>query len=216
MTEVQNKNIYFFSDLHLGFPNENESRKREKKLVCLLNEIKITASEIWFLGDIFDFWWEYKKVIPRGFTRFLAKIADFTDSGIPVHFYAGNHDIWMKNYLADEIGVQIHTKPVKIKLESKMFYLAHGDGLGPGDLKYKLLKKIFTNKFLQWSYSRVHPNFALALAHKWSHHSRAKGTSVNYTGRDKEFLILHAETILKKQIFDYFVFGHRHIPIHQN
>ena len=214
MIEINNKNIYFFSDLHLGFPDEFESRKREKKLVNLLEEIETKVLEIWFLGDIFDFWWEYKKVIPRGFTRFLGKIADYTDAGIPVHFFAGNHDIWMKNYLSEEIGVQIHSKPVKVKLGGKMFYMAHGDGLGPGDYKYKLLKKIFTNKFLQWSFTRIHPNFAFFLAHKWSHHSRAKGSITANIVKEKEFLILHAENVLMKEYFDFFVFGHRHVPMH--
>ncbi|MEA2043445.1 MAG: UDP-2,3-diacylglucosamine diphosphatase [Bacteroidota bacterium] len=214
MPITNKKNIYFFSDLHLGFPDAKKSRVREKKLTRLLREIKPRAKEVWFLGDIFDFWWEYKKVIPRGFVRFMGTIADFSDAGIPVHFLPGNHDIWVKNYLTEELGMTIHHQPVETIWGNHSFFLAHGDGLGPGEKKYKLLKKLFTNKRLQWLFSRLHPNLALGIAHKWSQSSRQKHSYTEFTGRNKEHLILYAEEKLLREDFDYFIFGHRHIPMH--
>ncbi|MCK4664945.1 MAG: UDP-2,3-diacylglucosamine diphosphatase [Bacteroidales bacterium] len=209
------KNIYFASDAHLGLPNYQKSLFREKLLVKWLDEIKNDAKEIYLLGDMFDFWYEYKQVVPRGFTRFLGKIAEIVDSGIPVHLFTGNHDIWIFDYLPTETGVILHRKPIVKTLNGKKFYLAHGDGLGPYDKGYKLLKKIFTNPVLQWLFSRLHPNFAIGLGHLWSNNSRfAKGLKAEkYKGDDKEWLYLYAKSLLKKEHFDYFVFGHRHILV---
>lgn len=208
------KNNYFFSDLHFGYPNAEQTRAREKLLNQLLDRIADSTEALWFLGDIFDFWWEYKKVIPAGFSRFLGKIAEFTDAGVPVHFFSGNHDIWMKNYLTDEIGVHIHHKPLDTFIGGKRFYLAHGDALGPGDITYKLLKKVFTNTFLQWCFARLHPNFALFLAHTWSHGRRKKSPLPYFSSLDEELLVAHAKEVLQTESFDYFVFGHRHIAMH--
>ncbi len=207
--------IYFVSDAHLGFPNYEESRKREQLLVRWLEEISKDATEIYLLGDIFDFWFEYKRVVPKGFTRFLGKIAEITDSGIPVHFFTGNHDLWVFDYLPQEIGVVVHRdREIRI-IEGKKFFIAHGDGLGPSDIGFKYLKKIFKNKFAQWLFARIHPNFAIRLAIKWSQHNRYSEDpqNFNFLGEDKERLIQYAKRKLEKEHFDFFIFGHRHVPI---
>ncbi len=206
--------IYFVSDAHLGLPPREKSLQREKLLVKWLDEIKTDATEIYLMGDIFDYWFEYKKVVPRGFVRFLGKVAEICDSGIPVHFFTGNHDVWAFDYLPEEIGVTIHRKPYCLEAAGKSFYLAHGDGLGPDDQWYKLLKSIFTSSLLQWLYARIHPNSATGFAHRWSRHSRfSKGNYVPFLGEDKELLILHSKEILENQYFDYFIYGHRHVAI---
>ncbi len=200
--------------MHLGLPNHASSLKREKHFVQWLNTIKHDATEIFLVGDIFDFWYEYKKVVPRGFTRFLGTIASITDSGIPVHLFTGNHDIWIFDYLEKETGIILHKKEFVFERNNKRFFVAHGDGLGPGDYKFKLLKKIFTNKFLQWCFSRLHPNFALWLGHSWSVKSRFSQNKLpEFYGMDKEWLVLFAQEELKNQHYDYFIFGHRHIPL---
>jgi len=205
--------IYFASDLHLGIPNRTESLVREKLFVSWLDRIKEDAAEIFLLGDIFDFWFEYKRVAPRGFTRLLGKLSEICDSGIPVHFFTGNHDIWVFNYLPEETGVILHRKPFTYEFQNKKFFLAHGDGLGPGDKGYKFLKKIFTNSFLQWMYARLHPNFAFWLAGKLSEDSRLSGVSVDFLGEKEEWLVQYANTISEVEKIDFFIFGHRHIPI---
>lgn len=192
----------------------SKSIEREKLLVRWLEEIRKDADEIYLLGDMLDYWFEYRKVVPRGFTRFLGKIAEITDQGIPVHYFTGNHDVWVFDYLPEEIGVQVYREPVIREMNGKKFYIAHGDGLGPGDRSYLILKKIFTSKILQWLYARLHPNCATSFAHYWSKKSRfAKGISVEYKGDDKEELLIFAREILQKKHFDFFIFGHRHIPL---
>jgi UDP-2,3-diacylglucosamine hydrolase len=191
-----------------------KSIEREKLLVRWLEEIRKDADEIYLLGDMLDYWFEYRKVVPRGFTRFLGKIAEITDQGIPVHYFTGNHDVWIFDYLPEEIGVQVHRKPLIREMDGKKFYIAHGDGLGPGDRSYLFLKKIFTSKILQWLYARIHPNCATSFAHFWSKRSRfAKGISVEYKGDDKEELLIFARELIQKEHFDFFIFGHRHIPL---
>ncbi|MBE9510993.1 MAG: UDP-2,3-diacylglucosamine diphosphatase [Bacteroidetes bacterium] len=205
--------IYFASDFHLGFPSHEKSLEREKKIVSWLDSIRSNAREIYLLGDIFDYWFEYKRVVPRGFTRFLGKISEITDSGIPVHFFTGNHDIWVFDYLPRETGIILHREPVIKEFDGLKFYLAHGDGLGPDNSKYKLLKKVFTCKILQWLFARLHPNFAVWFAHKWSRSSRFSKVNDPFKGENKESLIIYAKEMLKTQYFDYFIFGHRHIPL---
>jgi UDP-2,3-diacylglucosamine hydrolase len=206
--------IYFASDIHLGLYPPDKSRKREKLFVQWLDEIKNDASELYLLGDIFDFWYEYRKVVPRGFTRVLGKICEFTDKGIPVHYFTGNHDVWVFDYLPSETGVIIHHKPFITEIYGKKFFLAHGDDLGFEDIGYKFLKRCFTNKTLQWMFSKLHPNFALSIGHAWSRKSRySKGIAEEFKGEDKELQILFAKATLKKEHFDYFIFGHRHIAM---
>lgn len=214
---MSKKHIYFASDVHLGFPSIEKGRERELLFAKWLDSIKDKANEIYLVGDIFDFWYEYKSVVPRGFVRVLGKIAEITDSGIPVHFFTGNHDIWVFDYLSKETGIIIHRKPLEISLLGKDFYIAHGDGLGPGDKAYKLLKKIFENKILQWLFSRLHPNFAFWIAHSWSNKSRyAKGIIPENFNEEKELSYLHAKQVLEQKHFDYFVFGHRHLLINKD
>jgi len=203
------------SDSHLGMHPVNQSLDREKLLVKWLDEVRKDATEIFLVGDIFDYWFEYKKVIPRGFTRFLGKLAEVCDQGIPVHFFTGNHDVWVFDYLPGEIGVEVHTEPLIRTYNGLKFFIAHGDGLWRGEKGSRLLKKIFTSKILQWMYARfLHPNFATSLAHRWSKQSRyAKGIATEFLGEDKEALILYAKEKLKTEYYDYLIFGHRHIPL---
>lgn len=207
--------IYFASDFHLGTPNFNESLIRERKIVSWLNTVKKDASEIYLMGDIFDFWFEYKYTVPKGFTRFLGTIAHIVDSGIPVHFFIGNHDMWMFDYLEKELGVTIHRKQDIYKLGNKTFFLGHGDGLGPGDNKYKFLKKVFANPISHWFFARVHSNLSFMIANNWSKASRKKGKEPQiFLGEDKEWLISYCKRKLKEhQNIDFFLFGHRHLPI---
>lgn len=209
----ERKKTYFVSDAHLGLPPEEKSRYREKLLVRWLDEKRKDAEAFYLLGDIFDYWFEYKKVVPRGFVRFLGKIAEITDSGIPVYFFTGNHDVWVFDYLPSEIGVEVHRKPIIREMHGKIFYLAHGDGLGQGERTYKLLKSIFTSKILQWLYARIHPNASAAFAHRWSMKSRlSKGNYTPFLGEEKEHLIHHSRELLEEKNIDYFVYGHRHVP----
>jgi UDP-2,3-diacylglucosamine hydrolase len=209
-----NQKIYFLSDLHLGLRPYNKSREREKKLVAFLDEIQDDAAELYLLGDIFDFWHEYRHVVPKGFTRFLGRLAMLADKGTKIYFFTGNHDVWAYGYFSSELGAEIHRKPLIKELNGFRFLLAHGDGLGPGDAGYKLLKWAFTNRFLQFCFARLHPNFALWLGKTWSKQSRySKGiVAEEFAGEDKELQIVFAKQKLKESHFDFFVFGHRHIP----
>lgn len=209
------KKIYFISDIHLGSPNFEESLKREKLLVQWLKEKSTDAEAFYFLGDIFDFWFEYKRVIPRGFTRFLGTLGEITDSGIPVYFFTGNHDIWVYDYLPQETGVTVIKTEQRVVLHGKTFHLAHGDGLGPYDKKYNFLKKIFTNRFLQWCFKRVHPNFSVSFAYRWSKYSRGQHEYPEQLELENEWLVKYSRSVMEKQDTDFFIFGHRHIPIHE-
>ena len=209
-----NKKIYFASDAHFGLQGPDESLPREKLFVKWLEKIRNDASEIYLLGDIFDFWFEYRRVVPRGYTRVLGKIAELTDNGIPVHFFTGNHDIWVFDYLPVETGMIIHKGPHIAELHGKKFYMAHGDGLDEADKGFRIMRRIFTNPTLQWLFARLHPNFAIWFGHKWSHRSRySKELITPFQGEDKEEHMIFANRMLEKQHFDYFVFGHRHIPL---
>ncbi len=207
--------IFFASDFHFGVPDHRTSREREDRVVRWLEQIRHEASEIYLIGDIFDFWFEYGAVIPKGFIRFQGKIAELVDSGIKIFFFKGNHDMWMFDYLPKEIGIQLYREPIVREYNSKKFFIGHGDGLGPGDKGYKFLKKVFANKFCQWCFARLHPNFSFWLANTSSKKSRLH-TSVDdekYLGDDKEWLAIFCRETLEKEHFDYFVFGHRHYPI---
>jgi len=209
-----NKKIYFISDVHLGLHPAEKSFEREKLLVKWLDSIKSDIDELYLMGDIFDFWHEYLKVVPRGFTRFLGKIAEMSDNGTKIYFFTGNHDVWVYDYLPHEVGLTVYRKPVVKELNGLKFFLAHGDGLGRSDYGYKILKKIFTNKILQWLFARIHPNAAVAFGHRWSRTSRyAKGIVPEpFKGEDKEIQIVFAKEKLKNEHFDFFIIGHRHIP----
>ena len=210
--------IYFASDFHLGVPTYEASLAREKKIVAWLDSIKHDAAEIFLVGDLFDFWYEYKYTAPKGFIRLLGKIAEITDSGTPVHLFTGNHDMWMFDYLPQEIGVSVHTGPIERTFAGKKFFIGHGDGLGPGDHVYKFIKKMLANKFFQWMFARLHPNLGFGVATYFCRRSRiATGTSDSiYLGDDKEWLVSFCKDKLKEEHIDYFVFGHRHLPIEVN
>lgn len=209
------KYTYFASDFHLGAPNYAESRKREEAIVAWMNAVQDTAEEVFLIGDIFDFWFEYKTVIPKGFVRLQAKIAEFVDNGIAVHFFKGNHDMWMFHYFQKELGIQLHSNEYCFEKNGKSFYVAHGDGLGPGDYKYKFLKRVFRNAICQWAFARIHPNFGLSIANYFSRSSRKSGMSKDmiYNGKEQEWLYQFVTEHQKKNAVDYYVFGHRHLPL---
>lgn len=209
------KKIYFASDFHLGAPDYKSSLEREKNIVKWLDEIKIDAEEIFLVGDLFDFWFEYNKAVPKGFVRILGKIAELTDIGIPIHLFTGNHDMWIFDYLPKELNVTLHREPVIREFNGKKFLIGHGDGLGPGDHSYKFLKKVFANKVCQWLFARIHPNLGLRIADYWSRKSRIynEETDNKFLGEDKEYLIIYCKELLKKTDYDYFIFGHRHLPL---
>ena len=204
--------IYFASDFHLGIPNRVESHNREKRIVSWLTKIEKDAKAIYLVGDIFDFWFEYKKVVPKGFVRLLGKLATLTDNGTSIHLLVGNHDLWAKDYLEKEVGMIIHHKSMIIVEQSKKIFISHGDGLGKGDIQYKLIKKLFTSKICQWAFSRLHPNLALSLAHKWSNNSRKKHNAP-FVSKEKEILFCYCIKNQKLKPVDYYIFGHRHTPI---
>lgn len=209
------KNIYFLSDFHLGAPDAKNSLEREKRICRFLDSIKNSASEIFIVGDMFDFWFEYSTVVPKGYVRLLGKLAELTDSGIAIHFFVGNHDMWMKNYFQQELNIPVYFEPKEFDFSGKKFYIGHGDGLGPGDKGYKFLKKIFRNPVCKWMFGVLPPYMGIGLANYLSRKSRIKTGSVNETflGEENEWLIIYSKEILQKQYFDYFIFGHRHLPI---
>ncbi|PKR79788.1 UDP-2,3-diacylglucosamine hydrolase [Brumimicrobium salinarum] len=209
------RKIYFASDFHLGVPNFQESLERERLIVQWLDEIKNEAAAIYLVGDIFDFWFEYKNAIPKGFVRLQGKIAELTDAGIPIHFFTGNHDMWMFGYHEEELGIKIHRKPIVVEAQGKKIYIGHGDGLGPGDHGYKFIKKVFSNRFFQWCFARLHPNFGIGIANYFSRSSRAATGNEDdkHLGEENEWLAIYAKEMLKESHYDYFIFGHRHLPL---
>ncbi len=210
---AEGKRIYFVSDIHFGEPNYEATRKRELKFLRWLESIKHDAQAIFLVGDTFDFWFEYKTVVPKGYVRFFGKLAELIDNGLPIYIFAGNHDIWMKDYLEKEIGVTIYRNQLIVNSENKNIFVAHGDGLGPGDIKFKLLKKVFTNKFCQWLFRWLHPDIGIKIASLWSRRSRLGHALDKYKGPEKEWLVAYAKRKVEEAHYDYFIFGHRHIPI---
>lgn len=215
MDIVSHKNIYFLSDFHLGAPDHASSLIREKKVVAFLDHIKHDASEIFLLGDIFDFWFEYKDVVPKGYVRLLGKLAELTDSGMRVHLFIGNHDMWMKDYFEKEMNIPVYYDPQEFERDGKLFLIGHGDGLGPGDKKYKILKKIFRNRVSKALFGALHPALGIGLANYFSRKSRAKtgDSESKWLGDYQEWLYIYSKEYLKKKRIDYFVFGHRHLPV---
>jgi UDP-2,3-diacylglucosamine hydrolase len=211
----EHKKIYFASDFHLGVPTHEASLTREKRIVKWLDEIKNDAEEIYLMGDLFDFWFEYKYTVPKGFVRLLGKMAELSDAGIPITLFTGNHDMWMFDYLPKELGITLYRDPITRTYNGKKFYLGHGDGLGPGDHGYKFIKSVFANPVCQWFFERLHPNFSLRIANYWSHKSRISNgpKDEQFKGDDGEWLVSYSKDVLKKEHFDYFIFGHRHLPL---
>ena len=207
------KKIYFLSDAHLGSKTFQHPLEQEKRLVRFLDSIKEDAKALYLLGDIIDFWYEFKTVVPRGFTRFFGKIAELTDRGIEVHWFTGNHDIWLFDYLPAEIGVIIHRQTLVADIDGKKVLMAHGDGLGDDSTAYQFMHRFFRNRLCQRLFSAVHPRWTVAFAHNWSRHSRLTGGDNGFNGEDNERLVSYAKEVLKTQHIDYFIFGHRHIML---
>lgn len=207
--------IYFVSDLHLGISTDSSvCRQRQIKLVEWLESIEDNAKTIYFVGDIFDYWFEHKEVIPKGFSIFLGKLSGLRRQGVEIIFFTGNHDLWMFDYFPTEYGIPVYRDPQYIDIHGKTFYIAHGDGLGPGDHKYKLLKKILTNPLCQWLFARLHPNLSLRIMRESSKTSRKYGEGIRYfLGENREWLVIHSKEILQQRHVDYFIYGHRHLPI---
>jgi UDP-2,3-diacylglucosamine hydrolase len=206
--------LYFASDFHLGTPNYTSSRERETRLVQWLDTIKADAAEVFLMGDVFDFWFEYATVVPKGYTRFLGKLAELADLGIKLYFFKGNHDMWMFDYFVQEFNATIITNELVIERGGKKFFLHHGDGLGPGDNFYKFLKAFFRSGFCQWLFARLHPNLGVGVANYWSRHSRiANQKKENHKPDEQEWLVKFCNTTLQTEFYDYLIFGHRHLPL---
>ena len=212
---MKNGAVYFASDFHLGVPDYERSLAREKKIIRWLDSISADAEIIYLMGDVFDFWFEYKHVIPKYYVRLLGKLAELTDKGIRIELFTGNHDMWAFDYLEKEIGIKIHRKPIIVELQNRKLYIGHGDGLGPGDYGYKFIKKIFANKFCQWLFARLHPNFAMGIANYWSGKSRrANPEKEVFESEEKEWLLIYSkQQLLLNPDINYFIFGHRHLPL---
>jgi UDP-2,3-diacylglucosamine hydrolase len=209
------KKIFFLSDFHLGAPDASSSLIREKEIVRFLDENKADAAAFFIVGDIFDFWYEYKRVVPKGHVRLLGKLAEISDSGIELHLFAGNHDMWMKNYFQLELNAKVYMEPAEFEFNNHHFYIGHGDGLGPGDHGYKAMKKVFRNPVCQWLFGILPTRVGIGVADYFSRKSRA-ATGISeetFLGENKEWLITYCRDMLSKKNIEYFVFGHRHLPI---
>lgn len=209
------KKIYFASDQHFGIPDTESSKLREKKFISWLDEVKKDAQAIFLLGDLFDFWFEYKTVVPKGFVRVLGKIAELRDSGIPIYFFVGNHDLWMVDYFEKELGIPVYHHPKEYEFEGKTFLIGHGDGLGPGDKGYKRMKKVFAHPLSKWFYRWVHPDIGVKLAQYLSTKNKliSGQEDIKFLGEENEWLAQYAKRKLEQKHYDYFLFGHRHLPM---
>ena len=217
MTTIPNLSgtVYFASDLHLGIPDYNASLEREKRFVRWLDQVQSDASAIFIVGDLFDFWFEYRQVVPKGYVRVLGKLAALRDKGIPVYFFTGNHDQWMRDYFQHELGIPVFHEPQRVTIGGKQFLIAHGDGLGPGDHGYKFLKTLFRGRFSRWLFGILHPDIGVWLGKRWSKNNRLinGNDQAEFMGEEKEWLVQFARTVLKADPIDYFIFGHRHIVL---
>lgn len=215
MKILNGKKIYFSSDLHLGAPSQEVSRAREEKYIRWLDEVKKDAAAIFHLGDLFDFWFEYKQVVPKGFVRVLGKLAEISDSGIPIYFFVGNHDLWMRDYFEKELHIPVFHKPQEFTFNNKQIFIAHGDGLGPGDKGYKRMKKVFTSPLAKWFFRWLHPDIGVALGRRLSLKNKliSGEEDARFLGEENEWLAQYARRKLQTKHYDYFVFGHRHLPM---
>lgn len=215
ITVLTGKKVYFASDNHLGAPTMEASRLREKKFVAWLDEIKHNAAAIFLLGDLFDFWFEYKTVVPKGFTRTLGKLAEISDSGIPIHYFVGNHDLWMNGYFEEELGIPVYHKPQEFTFNKYSFFVGHGDGLGPGDKGYKRMKKVFVSPFFKGLFKWGHPDIGMRIAQYLSVKNKmiSGDDDATFLGEDNEWLAMYCRRKLKEKHRDFFVFGHRHLPL---
>ena len=215
ITTSENKKIYFASDQHLGAPTPKASLPREKKFVAWLDTIKEDAGTIFLLGDLFDFWFEYKTVVPKGFVRVLGKLAELKDAGIDIYFFVGNHDLWMRDYFQKELNIPVFHKPQEFDINGKIFLIGHGDGLGPNDHGYKRMKKVFTFPFFKWLFRWLHPDIGVRLGHYFSIKNKLISGDVDarFLGEENEWLAQYCRRKLTEKHYDFFVFGHRHLPL---
>lgn len=209
------KRIYFSSDNHLGAPTKAESDSRERRFIRWLDEVKEDAAAVFLLGDLFDFWFEYKTVVPKGFVRVLGKLGEIRDSGIPIYFFVGNHDLWMDGYFEEELDIPVYHRPKDFVFNDKRFFIGHGDGLGPGDKGYKRMKKVFTNPLAKWLFRWLHPDLGVRLGQYMSVKNKliSGEDDARFLGEDQEWLAQYAKRKLETRHYDYFVFGHRHLPM---
>ena len=212
---TDNKKIFFASDQHFGAPSTKQSKLRERKFISWLDAVREEAEIIFLLGDLFDFWFEYKKVVPKGFIRVLGKLAELRDAGIQIYFFVGNHDLWMKDYFENELSIPVFHQPKEFTFNNKSFFIGHGDGLGPGDKGYKRMKKVFTNPISKWFFRWLHPDIGIALAQYLSVKNKliSGDEDVKFLGEENEWLVLYSKKKLTEKHYDYFVFGHRHLPL---
>ena len=215
ITTSENKKIYFASDQHLGAPTPKASLPREKKFVAWLDTIKEDAGTIFLLGDLFDFWFEYKTVVPKGFVRVLGKLAELKDAGIDIYFFVGNHDLWMRDYFQKELNIPVFHKPQEFEINGKIFLIGHGDGLGPSDYGYKRMKKVFTFPFFKWLFRWLHPDIGVRLGHYFSVKNKliSGDEDARFLGEENEWLALYCRRKLTEKHYDFFIFGHRHLPL---
>lgn len=211
----QGKKIFFASDFHLGIPDKTSSLLRERRICQWLDSIRDEAGKIYLVGDLFDVWFEYKNVVPKGYTRFLGKLAELADAGISIEIFTGNHDLWMRSYFPEELNIPVHYGPITFEAGGKKFFVAHGDGLGPGDHQYKFLKRVMSSPFAQWLYRRVHPDTGVGIANYFSRRgAKHQGAhDGDFKGEDKEWLLIFAKEYLQREHIDYFIFGHRHLAM---
>jgi UDP-2,3-diacylglucosamine hydrolase len=213
---LEGKKIYFASDFHLGVPTPAASLEREKKIVRWLDAVKGDAHSIYLLGDIFDFWFEYRHAIPKGFIRLQGKLAELRDANIPIQFFTGNHDMWMFDYFEKELGIPVHRDPQLLEVGNQKLMIGHGDGLGPGDHQYKIIKWFFNSSLCQWLFARIHPNLGIGIAKYWSRKSRIsndKKGEDEFKGEDSEYLLIHCREMEQISHHDFYIFGHRHLPL---
>ncbi len=209
------KKVYFASDNHLGAPNSEASFPREKKFVAWLDEIKTDAGALFLLGDLFDFWFEYRTVVPKGFIRTLGKLAELSDSGIPIYYFVGNHDLWMDGYFEEELNIPVFHKPQQFLINEVSFFVGHGDGLGPHDKGYKRMKKVFTNPVAKWFFRWLHPDLGVKVAQYFSVKNKliSGDDDAKFLGEENEWLVQYAKRKLETEHYDHFIFGHRHLPL---
>jgi UDP-2,3-diacylglucosamine hydrolase len=211
----EGKKIYFASDFHLGTPDAASSLERERRITAWLDSIRHDAYAVYLLGDIFDFWFEYRHAIPRGFIRLQGKLAELRDEGVPIAFFTGNHDMWMFDYFPNELGIEIYREPQVLQVGNQRLLIGHGDGLGPGDRTYKVIKRFFNSRICQWLFARIHPNLGISIAHAWSRRSRITNTKreERFSGEENEFLLIYCRELEQRVHHDFYIFGHRHLPL---
>lgn len=215
ISSLNKKKIFFASDFHLGVPDHVTSLQRERHIIQWLDSIKDEAHSIYLLGDIFDFWFEYKHTIPKGYVRLLGKLAELRDDGIPIFFFTGNHDMWMFDYFPKELGIPVYRKPHVLEVGNQRLLIGHGDGLGPGDRSYKFLKGFFNSRICQWMFARLHPNLGISIANAWSKKSRITNLKreEKFARKEAEFLWVYCHELEKTSHHDFYIFGHRHLPL---